>query len=434
MALQGPEPELPQQQGSHSLPLTDGVSQTQGSARRVRRRIDWVAKLSKSTPCVNEAIVERKICVSSKSSSNSSQDVPRGLISDADVAIAARTPSALRTFGAPRVALATCTHGCPAARLREWLFWHLSIGVGPIFLNWEGPVSAEQRGAMQGPIDLGELVLTEAPEKKTSSGSFQQVMCRQLRFATDAMRAARDYGCSFLLHLDDDELLCPVAPAQLVPDILRPHLGSSRICVHFPNYEAVFPFEASTDRPFSRPQIRFRTANQVLYCNGKSAANLEASKEIYCSGVHHFCRHDRSFEPPSLDFGLHDEGGGCTHPDCCAREPRAVVLHFDSPSFAEWQSKFQRRAESTLTRDDREEMDLFPFKRESVKVMRRPAASQESMEDVYRHWRCLPGRAGEAFDARITGRSVEERFLARLALARAAGRPPAPVRGGAWPV
>lgn len=313
--------------------------------------------------------------------------------------------------GQPRVALATCTRGCSAPRLREWLFWHLAEGVQPIFLRWEGQLDADHQAALQGPLQREEVIIKHVP-RQSGSGSFQSVMCRQVRFVHDTIKAARARGCDFLLHLDDDELLCPKEPSLSICDLFRRYMDSSARCIHFGNVEAVFPFSTSTDQPFTRELTCFRTGGHVLYCNGKSAANLRVS-EVFCSGVHHFCRYDRSFEAPKPEFGLHDEGGGCTDPSCCSVDDRALVLHFDSPSFEEWHAKFRVRAASRMTKDDDEEMQTFPFKKESLEAMRQPANNEEQ-ERVYRHWRCLPCGPPCEFDTSITGRTIASRLQRQL--------------------
>mmetsp|Transcript_97860 Transcript_97860/g.187748 ORF Transcript_97860/g.187748 Transcript_97860/m.187748 type:complete len:465 (+) Transcript_97860:82-1476(+) len=328
----------------------------------------------------------------------------------------------------PRVAIAVCSRGCPAARLREWLFWHLSLGVHRIFLRWEGPMDSAQSEALRGPQSRGEVILKRHDGNSLSS-AFEKVMCRQVHFTQNSMQEAKDQGCSFLLHIDDDELLCPIASGISIPEIFQPFSGSSKRCIHFQNLEAVFPFEVTTNRPFSRPLTRFRRAsNAVLYCNGKSAAHLEAMP-VYASGVHRFCMYDRTFKESDPSFGLHDNPDGCSHPDCCVVSAAAVVLHFDSPSFLEWKQKFNARAKSKLNGNDKAEMDIFPFKKESVDILRkRPAASQVAEEQVYKTWRCLPGRANDKFHTRVTGQSVESRFQACLAAARppAQETPPCP--------
>ncbi|CAK0792664.1 unnamed protein product, partial [Prorocentrum cordatum] len=238
-------------------------------------------------------------------------------------------------------------------RLREWLFWHLSHGVRPIFLRWEGPLAAAQGAELAGPRERGEVVLKVVPSVGHLSSGFSSVMTRQVKFVHRCLAEARQLGCDFLLHLDDDELLCPIGESCSIPDVLARHAGSTARCIHFENWEAVLPFAEATSRPFSRPGVEFRTRAQVLYCNGKSAANLAAPGSVYCSGVHHFCRYNRTFSDICVaQYGLHDKAEGCCHPDCCAREPAAVVLHYDSPSLQEWRGKFAARAASKMCRED----------------------------------------------------------------------------------
>merc|ERR1712062_192605 len=109
-------------------------------------------------------------------------------------------------------------------------------------------------------------------------------------------------------------------------------------------------------------------------------------------------------------------------PSCCSIDDNALVLHLDSPSFEEWRTKFSARATSHLNKDDAEEMQTFPFKKESVHSMRCPDNIGEQ-ERVYRHWRCLPCMVDSEFDTNITGQTVVTRFQRQLkdARKRAAG-------------
>lgn len=176
----------------------------------------------------------------------------------------------------------------------------------------------------------------------------------------------------------------------------------------------IWSMSCTTDEKASL-QCTSRQDHQVLYCNGKSAANLTAPGEVFASGVHHFCQHDRAFKEADPKFGLHDKEIGCSHPDCCIQERRAHVLHFDCPSFAEWQSKFAIRASADMTPLDHEEMDLFPFKKSSMRVMKQDVNKQKR---VYRYWRCLPGRKEEKLHPRLTGTEVEAEFERLLAEVR----------------
>eukprot|EP00927_Polykrikos_kofoidii_P062285 TRINITY_DN57092_c0_g1_i1.p1 TRINITY_DN57092_c0_g1~~TRINITY_DN57092_c0_g1_i1.p1 ORF type:complete len:446 (-),score=63.39 TRINITY_DN57092_c0_g1_i1:104-1441(-) len=324
----------------------------------------------------------------------------------------------------PRIALATCTRGWAASRLREWIFWHLCQGVVLILLRWEGPMDAEQKAALKGPVDRGEVILARKVSGSQSSGFFA-VMGRQVQFIHNCLSTAKEHGCDFMIHLDDDEILFPLDDGLTIADLFKQHFKGGKRCIHFKNLEAVFPFEESTERPLTRSATLFRKQRQVLYCNGKSAANLRLFADgVFCSGVHHFCKYNRSHSPASPEYGLHDHDNGCVHPDCCIVEPRAVVLHFDSPSMAEWRTKFSVRAASRLTESDDAELSIFPFKRDSIDVLRKPelksaAGQRRRLQAVYRRWRCLPGRPTEDFHESITGDVVEQRFRARLLLVRA---------------
>lgn len=270
-------------------------------------------------------------------------------------------------------------------------------------------MDSEQLQALQALKKSGHIVLKRIVGSGIENSSFDSVMTRQIKFVQSTMQDARSRGIDFLLHIDDDEILFPVRSDTNIVDLFQRHMGTRKRCIHFENYEANFQFEDRTLRPFTRPSTQFDTKAHVLYCNGKSAASLFVFPN-FASGVHHFCQFDRSFVESDLAFGEHDNPVGCTHKDCCIIEDGAVILHFDSPSFCEWQSKFAARAASKFRASDDCEMDSFPFKKESIQILRkRPAASLESQQNVYRRWRCLPGRT-QCVWSKITGSDVQQRF------------------------
>lgn len=376
--------------------------------RRRRLSISWADKVAATNPQLRPNRTAPPVVRLRRKTASQAEDPPVGLpVRTQDL------HNLKATIQAPKVALASCTKGCHAERLREWLFWHLAKGIQLVLFRWEGPLGPEHQAILEDSRMKHRVILLEHSLEGKASGSFQRVMTRQIKFVHRAIKFARERGFDFLLHLDDDELLYP--EAMSIPELLEKHVKSTKRCVHFENLEAIFQFQLHHGRPFSRASTRFRQDHQVLYCNGKSAANLTAPGEVFASGVHHFCQHDRAFKEADPKFGLHDKEIGCSHPDCCIQERRAHVLHFDCPSFAEWQSKFAIRASADMTPLDHEEMDLFPFKKSSMRVMKQDVNKQKR---VYRYWRCLPGRKEEKLHPRLTGTEVEAEFERLLAEAR----------------
>lgn len=392
------------------------------SAASPRKRLHAKTKQS-SAECQAHLDIEpsrgKRLCMKRPAASLHSRGYVEGALVQAEDLARMATPSAPSEGcgdRSPRVAIVLCSKGCPAARLREWLFWHISMGVSMIYMCWEGPMDVEQKEALEGPISRGELELKRVSRETDSA--FNPVMTRQVKFVQNKIHVARKCGFDFLLHIDDDELLCPLHEGATVVDIFRRYVGSPKRCIHFENYEANFEFAVQTLRPFTRSSTKFRTDNQALYCNGKSAANLALSP-IYASGVHSFCEFDRCFEEPDPAYGDHDNGGGCTHPDCCATVSNARILHFDSPSFEEWHSKFMSRAAATLKQADEEEMACFPFKKKSISILRKkPAASVKAQEKVYKDWRCISTNSSCKWSRILTGADIEKRFTERLELCR----------------
>lgn len=232
--------------------------------RRMRLRLDWAAKSKRSAGKSVDDIVCAHV---------SEQAGGEPLVHNKDVIHSC-------AWSTPCVAIVSCTRGCPAARLREWLFWHFSLGVSLFFLRWEGVLDKETQEVLRVPRERGHVIL-ELHSRGTHTAGFKNVMVRQILYVNRIIPIARQHDCQFLLHLDDDELLFPCNVKQRIPDILSRYVGSSLRCVHFANLEAVFSFENATLRPFSRPNVRFRTSTQVLYCNGKSAANLTAPANFF---------------------------------------------------------------------------------------------------------------------------------------------------------
>eukprot|EP00435_Cladocopium_sp_Y103_P037130 s1802_g9.t1 len=185
------------------------------------------------------------------------------------------------TIQAPKVALASCTKGCPAERLREWLFWHLAKGIQLVLFRWEGPLGPEHQAILEDSRMKHRVILLEHSLEGKASGSFQRVMTRQIRFVHRAIKFARERGFDFLLHLDDDEILYPEGQIS-IPELFEKHVKTSKRCVHFENLEAIFQFQLQHGRPFSRASTRFRD----LKISFTSSVHCHAAKEENGCGSH----------------------------------------------------------------------------------------------------------------------------------------------------
>ena len=110
-----------------------------------------------------------------------------------------------------------------------------------IFMRWEGPMDSEQEETLKGPLASGKLVLKKQAQGDLNS-AFNSVMIRQVKYVQSIMEVAGKRGIDFLLHIDDDEILFPFRKCITMSELFRYHVGSSKRCIHFENYEANFKF------------------------------------------------------------------------------------------------------------------------------------------------------------------------------------------------
>mmetsp|Transcript_25753 Transcript_25753/g.60130 ORF Transcript_25753/g.60130 Transcript_25753/m.60130 type:complete len:379 (+) Transcript_25753:84-1220(+) len=289
----------------------------------------------------------------------------------------------------PKVAIAGMQKNPPC--FLDWMYFHLSVGVNAFLLRMEDPdpTLANQLDQLQ--KALGSRFTVFDARTSTGAGGLHDVMDRAKNFInTEAAPRARQLGIDYMLWIDADEFIFPVAHPTVQPvfaqvpswrrrgwhpDFLRefpdfPPVHPDQLAyVHFTNYEARFPHLECEGAPFTNSGTRFQTDSSKfsLYREGKPAGFIG--------------------NPYSQAFCPHAFVGGD-----CAPSPvdQAVVLHFDSPGFTPWLKKWSHHANAqVIGPGDLYCWNKFPYYAESLNVLKR-GGSREEQRQVYAKYRCLP--------------------------------------------
>ncbi|EOD19284.1 hypothetical protein EMIHUDRAFT_243012 [Emiliania huxleyi CCMP1516] len=166
--------------------------------------------------------------------------------------------------------------------------------------------------------------LVEAEFHSRGERDYFEQMDRQSGHIASVIPRARAAGLTHLLHIDDDEL---VYCAAGLPPLFRllSAAGVERPNVHMQNVEALLP-APDCDNPFAAVRsFRHFPTQYCSYTNGKSFGVLAAAG-LRSHGPHHF----RS----AATCG----GGGAGSLDLPAGV--AVVLHYESATYAKWRTKY----------------------------------------------------------------------------------------------
>jgi len=250
---------------------------------------------------------------------------------------------------APRIGIVTMVTDQPD--FAHWLEHHLAM-VERVYLRVE---NAPEIAALVASDSRVYAETAQVDAKERGDNYFGQ-MDRQRGFVTRMLdKAARD-GLDVLFHIDADELIAVQAPhSSLGAELLRVPRGTA--CVHLHNHEAYFH---DNQRCFSAAGfLDCQREACTSYGNGKSAAVLRHGPRYH--GPHHFL--GRAWQMPA---------------------DRVVVLHFDSCTFDQWKSKFQRMAQKTTRTSE----IPFPFYKQSIDKVQSGAADAE-LQTFYRErkWR-----------------------------------------------
>ena len=205
--------------------------------------------------------------------------------------------------------------------LLTWLTYHHStVGVCCFFIKVE---DTPELAALFATPPWDQLVVPTFDDG-TQRDYFAQ-MDRQTAHIANTLPLARNLGLTHLLHIDDDELIyCSHGAERLHAELAC--AGPDRPDCHMYNVEALLP-SSNCRCPFREATcFRHLPTRYVSYTNGKSIGRLDAPS-LRSHGPHHF----RTNEAAG------GKGSAVTHQ---IGADVAVVLHYESATYAKWHSKY----------------------------------------------------------------------------------------------
>lgn len=200
-----------------------------------------------------------------------------------------------------------------------------------------------------------EKITYEIVDSSTTKDNYFTLMQRQNRFINKSIKQCQDMGIDYILHMDDDELfnITNSTTYKTVPALFA-SFDPSFQCLHFTNFEAVFP----SDQQHCFDTTRFLKCGRghcKSYGNGKSAGKV--SSKLKPNGPHYF--------------------KGKVH-NVSTKD--AVILHFDSCTYKRWYSKFEN-----LSNISNEKLKKIPFSfyKNSIRLFQQ-GRSEAEKESYYK--------------------------------------------------
>ncbi len=230
--------------------------------------------------------------------------------------------------------IAICSMVRKPLNFETWLAYHFSIGVEYIFLRVEDTPELEEITSK-----YPDKVFAEFHDNIDKKDNYQTIQDRQIEFIDKSIEESLKHTIRWIFHIDCDELIWTKEP---LISILTP-ISKSFDCVHFQNFEAVYPHD-NLDNAFVHTDqfFRARDGKCLSYANGKSCGRITESLRSH--GPHYFT---------GKVYEISDRLG--------------AILHFDSPNFNEWYKKFSNLSDVT---PDKFKKIPFKFYRDSIDVIR----------------------------------------------------------------
>ena len=222
-----------------------------------------------------------------------------------------------------------------------WLDYHISIGVDYFFLKVEDTPELKEL------LQKYPNVFPIYDDESSKLNNYWTLIDRQKDFFNSIKSQLVNLNIDWIFHIDSDELLCVENIKSFLSEV-----DNKYNTLHFSNYEAVYDKD-DLENPFISCN-RFRFRKLLAYANGKPGAKV--IDELSWSGPHRF-------------------SGNCYE----VPPKKAVILHFESPTFTQWYEKFNTN--SNIENDSLQKIP-FNFYRKSIEVIR--SGDIEMCKDFYR--------------------------------------------------
>jgi len=265
-----------------------------------------------------------------------------------------------------RVAIVLLSRHPPS--LHRWLSYHVHyMGVEHVFMliedtpefsrMWESlPV------ALQSHVTVWRGSAPPTDRDQRPADDYETLQARQLKTMAAAKVAAANMGISWLIHIDDDELL--YAPVQRSVGSILASMPASFDQAFIPNVEAVYPSTEIKSCFVETRQINVNPVTFVSYANGKAAVRVSNLDAIPAGP--HMWKASSNEDIPSIHM---------------TREPFGsplMVVHFESCPFARWEDKYW---ELGNTSPQKIRHIPFRFYKESIRRMQRCRGKDQNASD-----------------------------------------------------
>ena len=227
---------------------------------------------------------------------------------------------------------------------KYWLQYHIeSLGIDHIFLRIEDCPEYQEL------IDAYPNKITATFYNKKdidTKHNYLTIMDRQKENVNNGIRLCKENNIDYIFHTDADELIhVEQLENKSKMESLKIHLKSvpnKYSCIHFKNFEAVFP--NLSKKCFNTNRfIDCKKGSCLSYANGKSAGRVK--NNIRFHGPHYFT--GEVYDMP---------------------DNKITVLHFDSCTYKQWETKFDLLKD---TNEEKMKKIPFPFYKNSINKLKR---------------------------------------------------------------
>mmetsp|Transcript_12350 Transcript_12350/g.43505 ORF Transcript_12350/g.43505 Transcript_12350/m.43505 type:complete len:535 (-) Transcript_12350:110-1714(-) len=239
--------------------------------------------------------------------------------------------------------------------LRLWLEYHMGhMGVEHLFLQVEdspgfNTTFGSLKPSMQQRVTVWRAAAQVSGDTRPQD-DYETLQKRQISVMARAKQVSTEMGISWLIHIDDDELL--YSPTHRHAGDLLAQMPNSFDQAYIPNAEAVYPSADVTNCFAQTTEINVNAFTFASYANGKAAVRVSDSAAVPAGP--HMWKDARGTELASI------------HLDHLPFGAPLIVVHFESCPFVRWESKFWELGNTAPRK-----IDAIPFRfyRDSIKRM-----------------------------------------------------------------
>jgi len=266
--------------------------------------------------------------------------------------------------------------------LQRWLAYHVNyMGVEHVFMLIEDTPEFNRiwqslPTALQNHVTVWRGSPPQPNGDQRPADDYESLQARQVRTMASAKVAAASMGISWLIHIDDDELL--YAPVQRSVGSILASMPGGFDQAYIPNVEAVYPSPGIKNCFSETRSVDVNPVTFVSYANGKAAVRVSNSDAVPAGP--HMWKKLSGEEVPSIHM---------------AKEPMGsplLVVHFESCPFARWEDKYW---ELGNTSPQKIHKIPFHFYKESIRRMQRcrnngqnsADCSQAALRQLWARWK-----------------------------------------------